>query len=54
MKELSALGVSALCSNLARACEKMYKFDEEAKFKELVAISKQVLSLLIIQVMKSC
>lgn len=35
MKELSALEVSALCSNLARACEKMYKFNEEAKFKEL-------------------
>ncbi len=40
MKELSALGVSALCSNLARACEKMYKFDEEAKFKELAAYFK--------------
>lgn len=35
LKELSPLEVSALCSNLARACEKMYKFEEEAKFKEL-------------------
>lgn len=35
IKELSELEVSVLCSNLARACEKMYKFDEEAKFKEL-------------------
>lgn len=35
MKELSALEVSVLCSNLARACEKMYKFEEEAKFREL-------------------
>lgn len=35
MKELSPLEVSALCDNLARACQKMYAFEDEAKFKEL-------------------
>jgi rubredoxin len=40
MKELSALEVSTLCHNLAKACEKMYAFDEEAKFKELAEYFK--------------
>ena len=35
MRELSALEVSALLSNLARGCEKQYKADEAALFKEL-------------------
>lgn len=35
MKELSPLEVSALCDNLARASQKMYAFEEEARFKEL-------------------
>lgn len=35
MKEMSALELSALCSNLARGCEKQYKHKEAALFKEL-------------------
>lgn len=35
MKELSPLEVSALCDNLARACQKMYAFEQEGKFREL-------------------
>lgn len=35
MKELTALEVSAICSNLARGCEKQYKKDEAAMFTEL-------------------
>lgn len=35
MKELSPLEVSALCTNLARGCEKQYKPEEAALFKEL-------------------
>ena len=35
MQELSPLQISALCSNLARGCEKQYKQKEAALFKEL-------------------
>ncbi len=35
MQELSPLEISALCSNLARGCEKQYKPEEAALFKEL-------------------
>ena len=35
MKELSAQEMSALCSNLARGCEKQYKTEEAALFTEL-------------------
>ncbi|MEG0804380.1 MAG: rubredoxin [Pygmaiobacter sp.] len=35
MQELSALEMSALCSNLARGCEKQYKSAEAALFTEL-------------------
>lgn len=34
-KELSALEISALCTNLARGCEKQYKSEEAEIFKEL-------------------
>ncbi|MBN1778398.1 MAG: rubredoxin [Clostridiales bacterium] len=35
MRELSALQISALCSNLARGCEKQYKPEEAAEFMKL-------------------
>ncbi len=35
MKEMSAMEVSALCFNLALACEKQYKKEESALFTEL-------------------
>ncbi|HIU34412.1 MAG TPA: iron hydrogenase small subunit [Candidatus Pullichristensenella excrementigallinarum] len=35
MKQLSAGELSALCSNLARGCEKQYKEEEAALFREL-------------------
>ncbi len=35
LKELSALEMSALCSNLARGCEKQYKAEEAALFTAL-------------------
>ncbi|MDD3164482.1 MAG: rubredoxin [Oscillospiraceae bacterium] len=35
LKELSALEMSALCSNLARGCEKQYKAEEAALFIQL-------------------
>lgn len=35
MKELSPLEISALCTNLARGCEKQYKPEEAAQFIEL-------------------
>ncbi len=35
MQQLSPLEISALCSNLARGCEKQYKPEEAALFKEL-------------------
>ncbi|MEG1593818.1 MAG: rubredoxin [Oscillibacter sp.] len=39
-KELSALELSALCSNLARGCEKQYKSEDAALFTELSAYFK--------------
>jgi rubredoxin len=39
-KELSALEMSALCSNLARGCEKQYKPEEAALFLELAQFFK--------------
>ncbi len=35
MKEMSALEISALCSNLARGCEKQYMPEEAAAFQDL-------------------
>jgi rubredoxin len=35
MREMSPLELSALCTNLARGCEKQYKFEESALFAEL-------------------
>ena len=35
LKELSAGQLSALCSNLSRGCEKQYKIEEAAMFREL-------------------
>ena len=35
MKEMSALELSALCTNLARGCEKQYKPEESTLFREL-------------------
>ena len=35
MKEMSPLEVSALCTNLARGCEKQYKPEEATLFNEL-------------------
>ena len=40
MKELTSLEVSALCTNLARGCEKQYKPKEEALFRELAKYFK--------------
>lgn len=40
MKELSPLEMSALCSNLARGCEKQYKAEEEKLFRELAVYFK--------------
>lgn len=42
MKELSPLEMSILCSNLARGCEKQYKTEEAALFKELAGYYKAV------------
>jgi rubredoxin len=42
MKELSPLEVSAICTNLARGCEKQYKPEEAALFKELAEYFKTV------------
>ncbi|MEG1984122.1 MAG: rubredoxin [Oscillospiraceae bacterium] len=39
-KELSPLEISALCSNLARGCEKQYKAEEAALFTELAQYFK--------------
>ncbi len=39
-KELTPLEMSALCSNLARGCEKQYKDEEAALFTELSAYFK--------------
>lgn len=35
MKEMSPLEISALCTNLARGCEKQYKPEEASLFREL-------------------
>ena len=35
MQQLSSLEISALCTNLARGCEKQYKPEEAALFNEL-------------------
>lgn len=35
MKELSPLEISALCSNLSKGCEKLYKMEEATLFTEL-------------------
>ncbi len=40
MQELNALQLSALCSNLARGCEKQYKAEEAAAFQTLSAYFK--------------
>lgn len=40
MKELSSLEVSAICTNLARGCEKQYKPEEAALFTELAEYFK--------------
>ncbi len=40
MKELSPLEISALCTNLARGCEKQYKSKESALFTELAGYFK--------------
>jgi len=42
IKELTPLEMSALCSNLARGCEKQYKFEEAELFKDLSAYFKSV------------
>lgn len=42
MKEMSPLEISALCTNLARGCEKQYKAEEAALFNELAGFFKTV------------
>jgi rubredoxin len=42
MKEMSPLEISALCSNLARGCEKQYKAEEATLFRELGDFFKSV------------
>ncbi len=42
MQELTPLLMSALCSNLARGCEKQYKTEEASLFTELAAYYKSV------------
>jgi rubredoxin len=42
MREMTALEVSALCTNLARGCEKQYKPEEAALFNELAGYFKSV------------
>jgi rubredoxin len=44
MKKMSPLEISALCSNLARGCEKQYKPEEAALFKELAEYFKKAAS----------
>ena len=41
MKEMSPLEISALCTNLARGCEKQYKLDEATLFNDLAKYFKQ-------------
>lgn len=40
MREMNALQLGALCSNLARGCEKQYKAEEAAAFLKLAAYFK--------------
>ena len=40
MQQLSSLEISALCTNLARGCEKQYKPEEAALFNELAEYFK--------------
>jgi len=40
MQQLSSLEISALCTNLARGCEKQYKPEEAALFNELAGYLK--------------
>ena len=40
MQQLSSLEISALCTNLARGCEKQYKPEEAALFNELAGYFK--------------
>jgi len=42
MQQLSSLELSALCTNLARGCEKQYKLEEAALFNELAGYFKSV------------
>lgn len=42
MRQLTPLEVSALCTNLARGCEKQYKHKEEALFRELAEYFKSI------------
>lgn len=42
MMELSPMEISALCTNLARGCEKQYKPEEAALFMELAGYFKSV------------
>ena len=53
MKELSTLEVSALCTNLARGCEKQYKHEEAVLFTELADYFKAISAPSKIQIMKS-
>ena len=41
IKEMSALEISALCTNLARGCEKQYKLEGAALFNELAGYFKK-------------
>lgn len=41
MKEMSPMEISALCTNLARGCEKQYKPEEAALFNELAGYFKK-------------
>ncbi|HMM00938.1 MAG TPA: rubredoxin [Bacilli bacterium] len=42
MKEMSPLQISALCTNLARGCEKQYKSQEASLFKELAEYYRNI------------
>lgn len=42
IREMSALEMSALCTNLARGCEKQYKMEEATNFNELAQYFKSV------------
>ncbi len=44
MREMSALEIAALCTNLARGCEKQYKLEEEALFRKLADYYKSIAS----------